>query len=465
LLPTSTLPFLGVLDAGGGLQGSAPIGELGPGIAGLRLALQGVFVHASAADYVSSPSDVELLDKDTLLVDCNGNGVDDALDIALGTSVDLNLNGQPDECDVTLIVPDQYPSIQSAVDDADHKDIVLVRAGTYAGSGNVDVALAGKDIVVMGEAGPAATILDLSLAVGFGFSLTNEPPTTRITGFTLRNFSGAQSPIMAFHSSGTIADCIFTLNTGHGGWGGAVTAEYFYDHEIHTLRVERCRFRQNSAGEGKGGGVYAASTQGTYCSVVVTNCLFEGNSASQGGAIYSQDVDLEVRNSAFVQNTGGTGSAVAFSGIVTGSHEGTIVGCTFFGNLATGVQGALNLGAQDVHSTTVRNSILWGNTGPSGSHVQVSSWGDIQAEIAWSTLQGGIGGWAGPVTVGPGLLAANPAFVHLPSTCTSGRARRASTPASRRSRRSRASSTSTASRASSAPWWTRGRTRTSPSGR
>jgi hypothetical protein len=74
----------------------------------------------------------------------------------------------------------------------------------------------------------------------------------------------------------------------------------------------------------------------------------------------------------------------------------------------------LNLGAQDVHSTTVRNSILWGNTGPSGSHVQVSSWGDIQAEIAWSTLQGGIGGWAGPVTVGPGLLAANPAFVHPP---------------------------------------------------
>jgi len=32
--------------------------------------------------------------------DCNGNGVDDAVDIATGTSMDCNLNGRPDECDL-----------------------------------------------------------------------------------------------------------------------------------------------------------------------------------------------------------------------------------------------------------------------------------------------------------------------------------------------------------------------------
>lgn len=35
------------------------------------------------------------------LCDCNGNGVDDATDIAAGTSADCNDNGVPDECDLT----------------------------------------------------------------------------------------------------------------------------------------------------------------------------------------------------------------------------------------------------------------------------------------------------------------------------------------------------------------------------
>ena len=34
------------------------------------------------------------------LVDCNGNGVDDAIDISTGTSADCNTNDVPDECDI-----------------------------------------------------------------------------------------------------------------------------------------------------------------------------------------------------------------------------------------------------------------------------------------------------------------------------------------------------------------------------
>ncbi len=33
-----------------------------------------------------------------LEADCNGNGVEDAVDIALGDSVDANYDGVPDEC-------------------------------------------------------------------------------------------------------------------------------------------------------------------------------------------------------------------------------------------------------------------------------------------------------------------------------------------------------------------------------
>jgi len=34
----------------------------------------------------------------SLLRDCNGNGIEDALDIANGTSSDLDEDGVPDEC-------------------------------------------------------------------------------------------------------------------------------------------------------------------------------------------------------------------------------------------------------------------------------------------------------------------------------------------------------------------------------
>jgi hypothetical protein len=38
---------------------------------------------------------------DALVFDCNQNGVDDSIDIALGASSDQNHNGVPDECEAT----------------------------------------------------------------------------------------------------------------------------------------------------------------------------------------------------------------------------------------------------------------------------------------------------------------------------------------------------------------------------
>jgi len=40
----------------------------------------------------------DLIISDLLCTDCNGNGIDDAADIASGTSSDANLDGVPDEC-------------------------------------------------------------------------------------------------------------------------------------------------------------------------------------------------------------------------------------------------------------------------------------------------------------------------------------------------------------------------------
>jgi len=37
------------------------------------------------------------------LVDCNHNGIEDAVDIAFGTSSDVDQNGVPDECEARLL--------------------------------------------------------------------------------------------------------------------------------------------------------------------------------------------------------------------------------------------------------------------------------------------------------------------------------------------------------------------------
>ena len=36
----------------------------------------------------------------TVMLDCNGNGIDDSVDIATGSPSDANLNGIPDECEL-----------------------------------------------------------------------------------------------------------------------------------------------------------------------------------------------------------------------------------------------------------------------------------------------------------------------------------------------------------------------------
>src|SRR5262249_52413724 len=42
--------------------------------------------------------------RSTNITDCNGNGIDDAIDIVSGISQDVNLNGRPDECEIRLYV-------------------------------------------------------------------------------------------------------------------------------------------------------------------------------------------------------------------------------------------------------------------------------------------------------------------------------------------------------------------------
>jgi pectin methylesterase-like acyl-CoA thioesterase len=58
---------------------------------------------------------------------------------------------------ITIIVPDDYPMIQQAVDAASNGDTILVRAGTYTG----DVVISDKSISLVGQGAANTTVRGL----------------------------------------------------------------------------------------------------------------------------------------------------------------------------------------------------------------------------------------------------------------------------------------------------------------
>ncbi|MGK0219471.1 MAG: hypothetical protein ACI9HE_002973, partial [Planctomycetota bacterium] len=97
-------PIVGMLDSLMGLPIEPGDLLIPPPMQGLGLA-PGIFISAESLGLNTSrsggePDDMDGADlEDEPFEDCQGNGVDDTVDIALGTSDDDNLNNIPDECE------------------------------------------------------------------------------------------------------------------------------------------------------------------------------------------------------------------------------------------------------------------------------------------------------------------------------------------------------------------------------
>ncbi len=181
--------------------------------------------------------------------DCNNDGIVDYGQVLDGTFADANSNSELDVCE-TLLVPEEYATIQAAVDVAVNGNTVLVGPGTYA-----PFDIAGKSIAIRSTQGAAATIIDGSgqgrSTVVFGIGTTLR---TTLAGFTVRCGMGTGAYWYAKgggcyieHGNATFEDCDFTGGVYGCGYGGGILGSG------GSFIVRRCRFLGTSAIHDAGG--------------------------------------------------------------------------------------------------------------------------------------------------------------------------------------------------------------------
>ena len=251
----------------------------------------------------------------------------------------------------TLLVPSQHATIQAAIDAASAGATILVEPGTYLEVIDLD----GKDLEILGIAGPSLTTIDGSADNDACVTANSgETLAARISGFTLTG--GAGKP--------------FPSSYGYDHYGGGV-----YVGGGSSLRVDDCWLLDNGVGTGTfAGGVYSG---GSGSHAEVTGCLVVGNHAwASGGAT-----------------------------LVDGNATMHLSRCTIYGNTANswsfGHQGGVSMA--NGGDVTLVDCVVWGNAG-----YQIKAFGGIygngtSAVCNYSCVEGGF--------TGAGNLAAAPHFV------------------------------------------------------
>ncbi|MEW5994790.1 MAG: right-handed parallel beta-helix repeat-containing protein, partial [Candidatus Zixiibacteriota bacterium] len=142
-------------------------------------------------------------------------------------------------------MPDNYPTIQTAIDASVDGDVIVVRPGTYYE--NIDFL--DRNIVLQAEQGPAGTIID---GVQSRSVVTFNSPEIRsavLEGFTISNGTGTYWPAYNWYEGGgvycvngagpVIRGCVIKANSalrGYAGEGGGIYCkEAFATIEGNTI--------------------------------------------------------------------------------------------------------------------------------------------------------------------------------------------------------------------------------------
>jgi len=253
----------------------------------------------------------------------------------------------------TIYVPDDYPTIQDAIDASLDGDTIIVRPGTYV----ENINYMGKTITVMSEKGPHVTTIDGGIPSNPNrgsvvYIESGEGPDTVLEGFTITNGTGTNGVgggILCNTSSPTIRNNIITGNRLHGHGGGV----YSY---LSTVTIEDTLVIGNTLTNGyNGAGIHSyASTLAVIDTIVAGNTsgIF---SSGKGGGIYAHSSTVTLTNTNLFWNNAEAGGGF----YCTYNPKAVVTNCIFFDNEDNAKAGGLYVGGYS--DATVHNTIFWDN--------------------------------------------------------------------------------------------------------
>ena len=327
----------------------------------------------------------------------------------------------------TIHVPDDFATIQDAIDNASDGDIIEVGPRTYTGDGNRDIDFRGKAITVRSSNGPDETTIDCTGSEGHrGFYFRrNEGSDSVLRGFkiigaTAPGSDGIGGGILCEFSSPSIVDCVIKECAAELGGGIGVDSG---SPTIIDCVIEDCRAGGTGPAEsgGRGAGIglirdsnatilhsrikensgyYNSLGAGVYCwrsRAFFANCDISYNTAQgnvQGGGAYcgGNSARIEFKNCVISNNTAEIGG-----GLYAGDSDGStverviITNCTIAHNSLSGDWSDSSTGG-GIHSVSsnisIRNSIVWYNDGVPVTLVDPVS----SSPVLYSCIEGGYPG-------------------------------------------------------------------------
>ncbi len=221
----------------------------------------------------------------------------------------------------------------------------------------------------------------------FGGGMYNDSGSPTLTNVTFSSNSASFYGGGMYNNEGSpsLTNVTFSSNSATFGGGGI-------NNNSSNPTLTDVTFSNNSAKVGGGMGNSGGSNP------VLTNVTFNGNIANvKGGGVTNVSSSPTLTNVTFSGNSAG----VWGGGVYNEASSPTLTNVTFSGNSAANIGGGMyNLGTSTVPTNlTIRNTILWGNTAPTGSQIYDDEYST--SSVSDSVVQGSYAGGTNIITTDP----------------------------------------------------------------